>query len=407
MSKLFVLDEAEGHKAPFLRGILTRSLQNAGLDFNEAYEQASSLRPRLEEIYNKSDSEETIVNTSDLRTHVQKILKDEYSEDISENYLNTSPNLSVIQITTADDQQTAYSRVLHQRCLQSCGIGLDDAILVSDNIHIDLLQQDRLEISSKELREITHKKIVNEIGKSAAARYLVWDEYGHKDKKPLLVLIGGTSGCGKSTLSTKIAGRLNIVRTQSTDMLREVMRMMIPKTLLPVLHQSSFEAWKTLRRIQEDARNDSRSEYDNLIDGYSAQAGLLSSACDAVIQRACRERVSLVLEGVHLYPALMHKIRQETDMIVVPLMKAILKPKQLRHRIKNRAKVSQQRSSEHYLKNFDTIWQLQSYLLDEADQLNIPIIHNNDLESDTMDVMKLINNTIAEELEKEGRIKQR
>ena len=37
-----------------------------------------------------------------------------------------------------------------------------------------------------------------------------------------------------------------IVRAQSTDMLREVMRTMVPQRLLPVLHTSSFVAWKEM-----------------------------------------------------------------------------------------------------------------------------------------------------------------
>ena len=45
-------------------------------------------------------------------------------------------------------------------------------------------------------------------------------------------------GTGKSTLATELAHRLGIVRTQSTDMLREVMRTMIPAHLMPALHVS-------------------------------------------------------------------------------------------------------------------------------------------------------------------------
>ena len=46
MAKLFVI-ESEGTKVPFLRGILTRSLQDAGLGFEEAYECASLVRDDL------------------------------------------------------------------------------------------------------------------------------------------------------------------------------------------------------------------------------------------------------------------------------------------------------------------------------------------------------------------------
>ncbi|GIS90866.1 MAG: hypothetical protein CM1200mP20_09070 [Pseudomonadota bacterium] len=59
-------------------------------------------------------------------------------------------------------------------------------------------------------------------------------------------MVGGTAGVGKSTVSAEISTRLNITRSQSTDMLREVMRTMVATQLMPELHESSFEAWRAL-----------------------------------------------------------------------------------------------------------------------------------------------------------------
>ena len=72
-----------------------------------------------------------------------------------------------------------------------------------------------------------------------------------------------------------------------TDMLREVMRMMIPQRLMPVLHTSTFKAWTEVPVADPDRDPDERA----LIDGYLAQANLLSVACEAVVRRAERERV--------------------------------------------------------------------------------------------------------------------
>ena len=46
MSRLNVI-HPDGDSAPFLRGVLTRSLQKVGLTFNEAYDIASTVRDQL------------------------------------------------------------------------------------------------------------------------------------------------------------------------------------------------------------------------------------------------------------------------------------------------------------------------------------------------------------------------
>jgi 2-phosphoglycerate kinase len=183
-----------------------------------------------------------------------------------------------------------------------------------------------------------------------------------------------------------LASHLDIVRTQSTDMLREVMRTMLPKQLLPVLHTSSFAAWsalpgqpKTYTRVPEAL----------LIHGYRTQADLLSVAIEAVIQRALRERVSLILEGVHIHPAFMEKLKSEKEAVVIPIMLGILKRKRLQRRISGRSTDVPQRRAERYLKHFDDIWHLQSYLLSEADRANIPIIDNNDRDKIFREVMRI------------------
>jgi 2-phosphoglycerate kinase len=202
----------------------------------------------------------------------------------------------------------------------------------------------------------------------------VWRDYVNSGR-PLIFLIGGTAGCGKSTTATMLASRLDIVRTQSTDMLREVMRTMIPKQLMPVLHTSSFTAWTAL-----PGQPESISEVPDslLIHGYRSQADLLSVAIEAVIQRALRERVSLILEGVHIHPAFVEKLKTETDALVIPIMLGVLKRKRLQRRIHGRSTEVPQRRAERYLKHFDEIWRLQSHLLSEADRANIPIVVNTD-----------------------------
>ena len=234
---------------------------------------------------------------------------------------------------------------------------------------------------------ITHGCLEHEVGAAVADRYLVWTDFV-RSGRPLILLIGGTAGCGKSTTATNIANRLEIVRTQSTDMLREVMRMMTPQRLLPGLHTSSFEAWKALPGVDPE-RDCSDTQ---LADGFHAQADLLSVACEGVVQRALRERVSLILEGVHICPSLLEKIRGTVDdnALVVPVMLAVLERDELQERIRGRGVAAPQRRAKRYLESFDSIWRLQSVLLDEADRARVPIFENDDKDKVFREIMRHI-----------------
>ena len=50
MSNTLVIDAEGKNRVPFLRGILTRSLQDAGLPFESAYQTASEIRDQLTDI---------------------------------------------------------------------------------------------------------------------------------------------------------------------------------------------------------------------------------------------------------------------------------------------------------------------------------------------------------------------
>ena len=191
-----------------------------------------------------------------------------------------------------------------------------------------------------------------------------------------------------------LANRLDIVRTQSTDMLREVMRIMMPEQLVPVLHVSSFTAWTALPGNPEVIDDVSDTL---LVNGYRSQADLLAVAIEAVTQRALRERVSLILEGVHIHSAIEEKLSKHDDAIVIPIMLGVLKRKQLQQRIRGRGANVPERRASRYLKHFDEIWRLQSYLLSEADRANKPIVINNDRDKVFREIMRITIETLAED----------
>ncbi len=105
-------------------------------------------------------------------------------------------------------------------------------------------------------------------------------------RPPILVLIAGATGVGKSTTAVKIANEHSFARLLSTDAIREIMRIQSPEGN-SALHRSSF------------SRGDSGDAVLDWQDTCKAvEAGVL-----ATIERARREGIDLILEGVHIEPS--------------------------------------------------------------------------------------------------------
>ncbi|MCU7846273.1 MAG: zeta toxin family protein [Candidatus Thiodiazotropha sp. (ex Monitilora ramsayi)] len=377
MAKTLITDSSEGTTTPFLRGILTRSLTDAGLSFQRAYELSSEIRQQI--------SDKSNITTQELRSLVLGELRNLNETDIIEAY-ESSGQVATIRVRNRAGETSPFSRIEHRRSLTSTGLSADKATFITQSLYHQLADSQQEEVHSNDIGKLTYEELKRKYGKDAAKRYLIWIDY-KRSSRPLILLIGGTTGCGKSTIATEVAHRLGIIRTQSTDMLREVMRMLIPERLLPALHTSSFNAWRKMPSIKEVKE----ITEELMITGYLHQSELLSVPCEAVVQRALNERVSLIVEGVHVHPALIDRFEQSEDALIVPIMLAVLKQDKLKLQLKGRGVTAPKRSEESkYITNFDYIWLLQSYLLSEADNSAMHIIENNDKEKTTDRVMRSI-----------------
>lgn len=386
MAKILVVESGDTPtKIPFLRGILTRSLQEAGLPFGEAYALASAVRDEL------SDTAE--LSTAELRRRVLKHMSG-HDTEIVERYQQPTSMPGAILIRDGAGDTTPFSREQHRRILESSGLSYEESTSVTSAIYGHMVRRNMTEIRSRDLGLLTYRYLRRAKGSSKARRYLALVDY-LRGSRPIVLLIGGASGTGKSSVATEIAHRLEIARSQSTDLLREVMRMMIPKRLAPVLHRSSYDAWRVL---SDDTASGDISD-DDVVDGYRAQAKLLSVPCEAVIARSLREQSSLIIEGVHVQKSLIETIPAESEAVVVFAMLAVLDPAQLRDRFRGRGKQIDKRRAERYLQHFDEIWSLQTHLLSEADRGQVPIIVNNNKEQIIRDVIGLVVDALVDRLD--------
>ena len=93
----------------------------------------------------------------------------------------------------------------------------------------------------------------------------------------------------------------------------------------------------------------------------------------------------------------MEHVPADSEAIAIPVFLAVPHPETLRNRFRGRGEQVHARRAERYLENFDAIWQLQSYLLAEADRQRIPIVVNYNREQVVREVIFTIVTALSEE----------
>ncbi len=112
MSKILVEDPEEETRVPFLRGILIRSLQDAGINFEEALELATAIRSEL--------NADSVITTSELRDRVINRLKHSFRPDLVARYERREKPF-IIQVEAGDGQFSAFSTSEYCECLETIG----------------------------------------------------------------------------------------------------------------------------------------------------------------------------------------------------------------------------------------------------------------------------------------------
>jgi len=276
-----------------------------------------------------------------------------------------------------------FSKGLLSQSLLATAMDFAQTIAVARDIERELVESGRRRISRSELRATAERAVRLRAGDEMAERYLLWRRH-QEPERPVVLLLGGTSGVGKTTLSLEVARRLGIGRVQSTDSIRQIMRLLVPRELVPAIHASSYDAYLSLP--YESGRKHS------VIDGFRAQAAAVSIGVRASIERTIEESVNLVMDGVSIVPDLLVLDSYRGSADVVMLLVATRDEDALRSRFHARSSGGKRRAPHRYIEHLDAILEIQRHLIEVAERFGIPIVDDTSFERS---VQRIIGHVMA------------
>jgi 2-phosphoglycerate kinase len=369
-----LVEDATGRR-PFMRGIMVHSLLSRGASFDAAYSAATAVRDKIR--------------------GRESVRREELAQMVEEQLggmLEATPEPALVPpaIQVRDDRAagdtTPFSKGILAQSLLAAAIEPDDAFAVARDIETSLVARRVREISRDELRKIAQDTLGAKLGARVGQRYRAWRAF-QETGKPLILLMGGAAGVGKSALAQSVATRLGITRVYSTDAIRQVMRIMLSKELMPEIHASSYDAHRSLPERRATSP-------DPVIDGFVAQASAVAVGVRAMIERAIEENTSMIMEGVSILPGLVDPARHAADAHVIFLAVSTLERDAFRSRFVQRASEAKQRATHRYLENLDAILRIQDHILELAEAQDLPIVDNRSFDDSVLSILRHVTESL-------------
>ncbi len=267
-----------------------------------------------------------------------------------------------------------FSTAVLARSLEGVGLPTSAGILVAE------MTQDGLPasgvVTGSEVLTATLAALA-EADHPRTARALRTRHWIRQHDGPLVIGVGGTSGVGKSTVSDAIAQRLGIGSVISTDLVRAVMRSTFHPDLLPTLQMSSFSASKMLR---------SHVAGNMLLRAYEQQSSVVLRGTSALVRRAIKEGLTVILNGVHLVPGLID-VPEDWPLFFYALTVADRDEHQQRFA---RRVVGADRDPAAYVEQLDAIRDLDAYITANALASGRPVIESVDFDQTVAAVVDAI-----------------
>lgn len=182
--------------------------------------------------------------------------------------------------------------------------------------------------------------------------------------------IYGVFSVGKSFIAHGLSSMFLDYDTVTTDNLLAIARSL--DTRDHYLEQSSYLAWRVL--------GDNSPE--KVIEGFKRYRDRLQSFIRIILDRAHKQRVDMILEGIHISP----EVFQEYEDLLDQKPFLITIPNKTVHwgRIKEKCK-DRPALLRRITPHFDIVRGLQDYLINEAKEYNIPVIDNSNGKEETLE----------------------
>lgn len=199
-------------------------------------------------------------------------------------------------------------------------------------------------------------------------------------RPPRLLIIAGTTGVGKSTAAVGVAQRAGITRVMSTDAIREIMRAMDAEHEAKALHRSSF----------------SKGDSGEPVLDWNETCLAVEPGIVATIERARREGIDLLIEGVHIVPsARLLRAWEEAGGVALGVVMVVDEERAHQDMLKSRDAHSYRRS-DRYLANFKRIRAVQEGFIERAKISEWALVDPTRVDDDIERIFTLLNWAINE-----------
>ncbi|MCS7058798.1 MAG: 2-phosphoglycerate kinase [Meiothermus sp.] len=354
----------EGYrKRPFSKGVLARSLEDAGFSMREAHTLARAVEARLRRSGVRS------IDADELERRIAAEIEELFGPAAKARYAGRQALAGEIFVEEAEGEpRVPFSKGVLAQSVMAVGLSPDTAYRLARDVERRLREAGSTVVKRDYLRRTVAEELMEVAGEEVARRYHLLRNI-RRAVKPVHLLIGGVAGVGKSVLASALAYRLGITRLISTDAVREILRATIPKDLLPTLHTSSFDSWRALTTPY-----DSEPSAALVMQGFWDQVSRVAVGLRAIQERSARERTSLVVEGVHVVPGYMTH-QYQSEVIQIPIMLVLEDENLHRDRFALREReTGGSRLSSVYTEHFSEIRLIQQHLVELARGAGIPLI---------------------------------
>ncbi|MDY7099861.1 MAG: hypothetical protein S0880_01615 [Actinomycetota bacterium] len=283
------------------------------------------------------------------------------------------PSDPSLMITNSHGDVLPFSRGIMATSLLATGIRTEEAYRLASLVQRSLDDGHDIHQADELVAAACSVMRAEPGGERIAEQWLAW-RAARKSGRPVVIVLSGAPGVGKSTLATRLAVRLEITRVVTTDAIREVLRMVVPPTVLHELHLSTFELLGS-------------EEHDRFV-GFDRQCSTVSNALAAVAARLVTENRSVIAEGVHLQPGVLTGALADHPQRPVVIERVVTAREHVhRANLDNRRTEEPLRAGDRHCRNFDRIVAIQQRLQQQAHEAGVRTMDTTEATGLTQDLV--------------------